>query len=91
MSKIVSVTKLREKTVKVLSEALEEPLCIVVRSKPKVIMESVDIYSKREAELSELRKKVFEYETLQALKEVRAGKGKSFKSAKALISSLKSE
>lgn len=90
MNKIVSVTELREKTLKVLSEAAEErePLYVVARSKPKVVMESIELYEAKEEELANLRKKVFELETLKALREAKEGKGKVFKSAKALLASI---
>ncbi len=90
MENIVSVTELREKTVKVLNEAAEKQqlLYIVVRSKPKVVIEPIELYKAREEELVRLKKKVFEYETLKALIEAKEGKGKIFKSAKSLLSSL---
>ncbi len=90
MVNIVSITELREKTVKVLNEAAEKQqlLYIVVRSKPKVVLEPIELYKAREEELARLRKKVFEYETLKSLKEAKEGKGKIFKSAKALLASV---
>ncbi len=90
MNKIVSITELREKTLKVLSEAAEErePLYVVARSKPKVVMESIELYEAKEEELANLRKKVFELETLKALHEAKEDKGKVFKSAKALLASI---
>ncbi len=91
MVNIVSITELREKTVKVLNEAAEKQqlLYIVVRSKPKVVLEPIELYEAREEELARLRKKVFEYETLKSLKEAKEGKVKIFKSAKALLASVK--
>ncbi len=93
MSKIVSVTELREKTLKVLSEAAEErePFYVVARSKPKVVMESIELYEAKEEELANLRKKVFELETLNALREAKEGKRKIFKSAKALLASIENK
>lgn len=90
MDNIINVTELREKTVKVLNKAAEkrQPLYIVVRSKPKVVMESIALYKAREDELKRLRKKVFELETLKALMEAKEGKGKIFKSAKTLMASI---
>ena len=90
MSKIISVTELREKTLKVLDKAAEErePLYVVARSKPKVVMESIELYEAKEEELAYLRRKVFELETLKALREAREGKGKVFRSAKALLVSI---
>ncbi|MBI5049861.1 MAG: type II toxin-antitoxin system Phd/YefM family antitoxin [Nitrospirae bacterium] len=90
MNKIVSITELREKTLKVLDEASEErePIYVVARSKPKVVMESIEVYQAKEDELTNLRRKVFELETLQALKEAKEGKGKVFKSVKLLMASI---
>ena len=90
MENIVSVIELREKTVKVLNEAVEKQqlLYIVVRSKPKVVIEPIELYKAREEELVRLKKMVFEYETLKALIEAKDGKGKIFKSAKALLASV---
>lgn len=90
MDNIINVTELRERTAKVLNEAAEkrQPLYIVVRSKPKVVMESIALYKAREDELARLRKKVFEFETLKALLEAKEGKGKIFKSVKALMASI---
>ncbi len=90
MSKIISVTELREKTLQVLNKAAEErePLYVVARSRPKVVMESIELYEAKEEELTHLRKKVFELETLKALREAKEGKGKVFKSAKTLLASV---
>jgi prevent-host-death family protein len=90
MENIVSITELREKTVKVLNEAAEKQqlLYIVVRSKPKVVIEPIELYKAREEELVRLKKKVFEYETLKALIEAKEGKGEIFKSAKVLLASV---
>lgn len=75
MDNIISVTELREKTVKVLKEATEKRklLYIVVRSKPKVVIEPIELYKAREEELARLKKKVFEFETLKALMEAKEG------------------
>jgi len=51
-------------------------------------MESIGLYKAKEKELRDLRKKIFELETLRALEEAKRGKGKVFKSAKALLSSV---
>lgn len=42
-------------------------------------MESIELFEIRKEELANLRKKVFELETLKALWEAKAGKGKVFK------------
>ncbi len=91
MSKIISVTELREQTLKVLNRAAEErePLYVVARSKPRVVMESIELYEAKEKELAHLKKKIFELETLKSLREAKEGKGKVFKSAKTLLASIK--
>jgi prevent-host-death family protein len=93
VNKIVSITELREKTLKVLHKAAEEqkPLYVVARSKPMVVMESVEAYEAKEEELASLRRRIFELETLSALREAKEGKGKVFKSAKALLASIEKE
>ncbi len=90
MDNIISITELRESTVKVLNEAEKkrQPIYIVVRSKPKVVIESIDLYKAREDEVKRLRRAVFEFETLNALLEAKKGKGAVFKSAKALLASI---
>ncbi len=75
MLKIIKVTELRQKTAELIERVSrdKEPVIIVVRSSPKVVIEPVENYQEREKLIKELRRRNFELETLASLEEARRG------------------